>query len=127
LGNQQVFYAKTASRCYVYKAQQIYYIMKTLLTTILLILSFSFASANENTPVANNNTTNVLSHEVFFNTDSHTITNEEFTKLLNFVKTIETVDIDRVSVHGFTDDRGSYNYNLPITFFKQKSCGSSIS
>ena len=88
--------------------------MKTYLTTIVLILSFSFAFANENTPVANTNTS-LLSHEVFFNTDSHTITNEEFAKLLTFIKTIETVDIDRVSVHGFCDDRGSYNYNLKLS------------
>ena len=66
--------------------------MKTYLTTLVLILSFSFAFANENT--------SLLSYEAFFNTS----TNEESAKLITFIKTINTVDIDNVSVHGFCDD-----------------------
>jgi len=89
--------------------------MKTYVTTLFSFLSFSFASSNESASVTNNNAS-VLSHEVIFNNDSHAISNNEFSKLLKFIKTAKTVAIDSVSVHGFCDDiGGSYDYNLKLS------------
>ena len=79
--------------------------MKTYLTTLFLILSFSFAFGNENISVTNA-TTSLLSHEAIFNTDSHTSTTKYFAKLIAFTRIIETVDIDNVS-HGFCNGRGA--------------------
>jgi len=88
--------------------------MKTYLTTILLTLSLACSFA-KNAPALKNSKSNILFHEIFFNTDSHVINNMEFNKLLDFIKTIETVDIDKISVYGYCDDRGSLNYNLKLS------------
>jgi len=86
--------------------------MKTYLTTIISFLSFTTNKGYS--PVVSNN--GLLSHEVFFNADSHTITNKEYVKLLKFIKTIKTIAIDNVSVHGFCDDNGgTYNHSLKLS------------
>lgn len=56
-----------------------------------------------------------LSHEVYFNTDKYALTTKEFKKLLEFIKATETIDIERMSIIGFCDDRGSAEYNQQLS------------
>ena len=101
---------------YVWCAQQINTVMKNLYLLIILTLSFTFANASDNIKKGKlENTTSVISHDVFFNTDKHSLTSEEFQKLLAFIKATETVEIERMSIYGFCDDRGSIDYNQKLS------------
>jgi outer membrane protein OmpA-like peptidoglycan-associated protein len=52
---------------------------------------------------------------VYFETDKHEIPETEHSRLLLFLAKIEDIDIEKVSIYGFTDDRGSDNYNLVLS------------
>lgn len=54
-------------------------------------------------------------HEVYFETDQHDIPETEHSRLLLFLSKIEDIDIEKISIYGFTDDRGSDNYNLVLS------------
>lgn len=56
-----------------------------------------------------------LKHEVFFKTDAYDVSDSENSRLLIFLSEIETLDIEKVSIYGFTDDRGSAEYNLALS------------
>ena len=56
-----------------------------------------------------------LNHEVYFDTDEYTISPEEHEKLLRFLADIEKMDIEKISIYGFTDDRGSDSYNMILS------------
>tara|TARA_R100001369_G_scaffold91405_1_gene132614 strand:- start:58 stop:894 length:837 start_codon:yes stop_codon:yes gene_type:complete len=56
-----------------------------------------------------------MKHEVYFETDEHNIPETEHSRLLLFLSEIENIDIDKVSIYGFTDDRGSDTYNLVLS------------
>lgn len=56
-----------------------------------------------------------LKHEVFFETDVYEVSEAEQERLLQFMSQIETLDIERISIYGFTDDRGSASYNLTLS------------
>ncbi|MFK7832174.1 MAG: OmpA family protein [Winogradskyella sp.] len=56
-----------------------------------------------------------MKHEVYFETDKHDIPETEHSRLLLFLSKIEDIDIQRISIYGFTDDRGSNNYNLVLS------------
>lgn len=76
--------------------------MKSLV--ILLCLCFQFSFSQEE-----------LKHEVYFETDQHDIPETEHSRLLLFLTEIEDIDIEKISIYGFTDDRGSDNYNLVLS------------
>ncbi|WP_299108261.1 OmpA family protein [uncultured Winogradskyella sp.] len=76
--------------------------MKSLV--ILLCLCFQFSFSQEE-----------LKHEVYFETDQHDIPETEHSRLLLFLTEIEDIDIQKISIYGFTDDRGSDNYNLVLS------------
>ena len=76
--------------------------MKSLI--ILLCLCFQFSFSQEE-----------LKHEVYFETDQHDIPQTEHSRLLLFLTEIEDIDIEKISIYGFTDDRGSDNYNLVLS------------
>lgn len=57
----------------------------------------------------------VLKHEVFFETDVFEVPETEHNRLLLFLSKIETLDIEKISIYGFTDDRGSESYNLILS------------
>lgn len=82
--------------------------MKRALFLIVLLVLTNLVSANEDAEKG-------LSHEVYFNTDAYTITADEFQKLLGFIETIKDIDSDRISIHGFCDDRGNAEYNLALS------------
>lgn len=56
-----------------------------------------------------------LKHEVFFKTDVYEVSDAEHSKLLAFLSKIEALDIEKISIYGFTDDRGSASYNLTLS------------
>lgn len=56
-----------------------------------------------------------LKHEVFFKTDAYDVSDVEHGRLLAFLSEIESLDIEKISIYGFTDDRGSASYNLQLS------------
>ena len=56
-----------------------------------------------------------LTHEVYFETDQHNIPGTEHSRLLLFLSEIENMDIEKISIYGFCDDRGSDTYNLTLS------------
>ena len=77
--------------------------MKKLTLIILLLGSFLFAQTKTKT------------HEVYFETDQFEVPPTEHFRLLLFLTEIEALDIKKVSIYGFTDDRGSDSYNLVLS------------
>lgn len=56
-----------------------------------------------------------LKHEVFFETDQFEVPETEQSRLLIFLSEIEDMDIAKITIYGFTDDRGSASYNLILS------------
>lgn len=71
----------------------------------IVILSFQFFSFAQKD----------IKHIVYFDTDTYTITETEQYRLLSFLRDIEAVDVEKVSIYGFCDDRGSLSYNLLLS------------
>jgi outer membrane protein OmpA-like peptidoglycan-associated protein len=76
--------------------------MKLLVVLVCLFLQFSVAQ-------------NSLKHEVYFETDKFEIPETEHNRLLLFLSKIEGMDIEKISIYGFCDDRGSDSYNLVLS------------
>lgn len=58
---------------------------------------------------------NELKHEVYFETDEFDVPPTEQYRLLLFFSQLEGVDIEKISIYGFADDRGSESYNLTLS------------
>lgn len=58
---------------------------------------------------------NEIKHTVYFETDKYTIPETEKHRLFLFLKDIKSVDIKKISIYGFCDDRGSYTYNIDLS------------
>ncbi|MGB1308059.1 MAG: OmpA family protein [Oceanihabitans sp.] len=56
-----------------------------------------------------------LTHEVYFETDDYHVLSTEENRLLLFISNLDGVSIDKISIYGFCDDRGSENYNLALS------------
>lgn len=56
-----------------------------------------------------------LIHEVYFETDEFEVPETEHNRLLLFLSEIESLDIEKISIYGFTDDRGSDTYNMKLS------------
>ena len=56
-----------------------------------------------------------LKHEVYFNTNEYTVSDIEKNRLLLFIKDVEHAEIEKISIYGFCDDRGSDAYNLTLS------------
>jgi outer membrane protein OmpA-like peptidoglycan-associated protein len=56
-----------------------------------------------------------FTHEVYFETDKFEVPPTEHNRLLMFLSEIESIDIAKISIYGFTDDRGSDGYNLKLS------------
>lgn len=56
-----------------------------------------------------------MKHEVYFETDQFDIPETEHSRLLLFLSNIESLDIEKISIYGFCDDRGSDTYNLVLS------------
>jgi len=72
--------------------------------SLILILCFNLLLAQEE-----------RTHEVYFETDKFDVLSTERSRLLLFLSEIESLDIEKISIYGFTDDRGSDDYNLKLS------------
>ena len=78
--------------------------MKHFITILLIICSYtSLWSQNE------------LTHEVYFETDDYHVLSTEENRLLLFISSLDGIDIEKISIYGFCDDRGSEHYNLTLS------------
>ncbi|MFD2551494.1 OmpA family protein [Bizionia sediminis] len=62
-----------------------------------------------------------LRHVVFFETDEYVVLPTEESRLLLFLSEIESMDIEKISIYGFTDDTGSDSYNLKLSQYRANS------
>lgn len=76
--------------------------MKSLLIVICLGFQLAFAQKE-------------IKHQVYFLTDEYQIPETEESRLLLFLSEIENMDIEKISIYGFCDDRGSDSYNLVLS------------
>jgi outer membrane protein OmpA-like peptidoglycan-associated protein len=76
--------------------------MKSLL--IFIALGFQLAFAQKE-----------IKHQVYFLTDQYDIPETEESRLLLFLSEIENLDIKKISIYGFCDDRGSDSYNMVLS------------
>lgn len=76
--------------------------MKALL--LILALSFQLAFSQKE-----------IKHQVYFLTDEFEIPETEESRLLLFLSEIENMDIEKISIYGFCDDRGSESYNMVLS------------
>lgn len=56
-----------------------------------------------------------MTHEVYFESGKFEILSTEHNRLLMFLSDIEGMDISKISIYGFTDDRGTDTYNLKLS------------
>lgn len=76
--------------------------MKVLL--LFITLSFQLAFAQKE-----------IKHQVYFLTDQFEVPETEESRLLLFLSEIENMDIKKISIYGFCDDRGSDSYNMVLS------------
>jgi outer membrane protein OmpA-like peptidoglycan-associated protein len=76
--------------------------MKVLL--LFITLSFQLAFAQKE-----------IKHQVYFLTDKYEVPETEESRLLLFLSEIENLDIKKISIYGFCDDRGSDSYNMVLS------------
>jgi len=76
--------------------------MKSLLVFILFGLQLGFSQQE-------------IKHQVYFSTDKYEIPETEESRLLLFLSEIENLDVQKISIFGFCDDRGSDSYNLSLS------------
>ena len=55
------------------------------------------------------------SHVVYFDTGQYDVPVIETNRLVLFIQELKDIEIERVSIYGFTDDSGSDNYNLILS------------
>lgn len=58
---------------------------------------------------------NELTHEVYFETDKFDVPETEENRLLLFIQNLHDIDINKISIYGFCDDRGSHSYNQVLS------------
>lgn len=76
--------------------------MRRIVYILFFVLNVSFSQQN-------------LTHEVYFETDKFEIPSTELNRLLLFLNQLEELDIEKISIYGFTDDRGSDAYNEKLS------------
>ena len=54
-------------------------------------------------------------HEVYFETDKYVVSETELSRLTLFIQELQNADLDKVTIYGFCDDRGSDSYNLKLS------------
>lgn len=58
---------------------------------------------------------NQVNHVVYFETDKYHVPETEHNRLLLFMMELEELDIDKIAIYGFCDDRGTDQYNLELS------------
>ena len=54
-------------------------------------------------------------HVVYFETDQYNVPEIETNRLVLFVQSLKDIEIERISIYGFCDDRGTDSYNLALS------------
>ena len=54
-------------------------------------------------------------HVVYFETGQYNVPEIETNRLVLFVKSLKDIEIERISIYGFCDDRGTDSYNLILS------------
>ena len=76
--------------------------MKKLLIILLLISNAVFSQKE-------------ITHDVYFDTDEYNVPLTEENRLLLFISTLDSIPIEKISIYGFCDDRGTSEYNLELS------------
>lgn len=76
--------------------------MKHILVFLLLVSSLAFSQKE-------------ITHDVYFDTDKYIVPLTEENRLLLFISQLDTIPVEKVSIYGFTDDRGTNEYNLELS------------
>lgn len=76
--------------------------MKKILALLLLLTNIVFSQEE-------------IKHDVYFDTDKYIVPLTEENRLLLFISSLDSVQIDKVSIYGFCDDRGTNEYNLELS------------
>ncbi|NNK83711.1 MAG: OmpA family protein, partial [Flavobacteriaceae bacterium] len=76
--------------------------MKNLIYTIFFLSCFAFSQ-------------NEINHVVYFETDKYDVLETEHNRLLLFILQLQEVDIKKISIYGFCDDRGTDQYNIELS------------
>lgn len=76
--------------------------MKNFLYIFFLVSFFGFSQKE-------------LKHEVYFKTDKYDVQETEHNRLLLYLIKLQEVDLDKIEIYGFCDDRGSDSYNLELS------------
>ncbi len=79
------------------------FLKNTKTLAILLFVTFSSFAQTE------------FSHDVYFDTDKFVVPLTEENRLLLFISTLDNVKVSKISIYGFTDDRGTSEYNLVLS------------
>ena len=82
--------------------------MKNVILFLLLGCNFLFSQEKR-------------THIVYFETDEYVVPSTENYRLLLFLSEIESLDIQKISIYGFCDDRGSDSYNLLLSQYRANS------
>ena len=54
-------------------------------------------------------------HVVYFDTGQYNVPDIETNRLVLFIQSLKDIQIEHISIYGFTDDRGTDNYNLALS------------
>ena len=54
-------------------------------------------------------------HVVYFETGQYNVPEIETNRLILFIKSLKDIEIERIAIYGFCDDRGSDSYNLTLS------------
>ncbi len=93
--------------------------MKKITITILLTLLFKCVFAIDGVKkdkIETSKTDEIsFSYNVFFDTNKYALNSKESNRLLEFIESTQNIDIKRITVVGFCDDRGSLDYNKKLS------------
>jgi outer membrane protein OmpA-like peptidoglycan-associated protein len=78
--------------------------VKTIHALFLFWISVSVSPAQQN-----------YAYQLFFETNQYTVSTDEQLKFSRFMKTFDTVNVSRISVVGYCDDRGNAEYNAQLS------------
>ncbi|MBT8271467.1 MAG: OmpA family protein [Flavobacteriaceae bacterium] len=56
-----------------------------------------------------------MSHNVYFGTDQYVVNLDEQRRFQSFLNQLDTLDINKITIYGFCDDRGTDEYNLRLS------------
>lgn len=77
--------------------------MKHILFTFLSLITYVIFAQTKQT------------HSVYFEVSQHNVDEDKKIQLITFVKNIDTTQVESISILGYCDDRGSYQYNMQLS------------